>query len=81
MLADRAYGIHGVAADEIYNFALVVRPTEDTASAAAIDLGVGSERPMGVPDHSINTPYEGGPKCKAEGRDYWLDNVFDPGAS
>ena len=64
MLADRAYGIHDVAADEIYNFALVVRPTEDTASAAAIELGVGSERPMGVPDHTINTPYEGGRSAK-----------------
>lgn len=81
MLANRAYGIHDVAADEIYNFALAVRPTEDSASAAAIELGIGSERPMGVPDHTINTPYEGGPKCQLEGCDYWLDDVFDPGAS
>lgn len=81
MSANRAYGIHDVAADEIYHFALAVRPTENTASAAAIELGIGSEQPMGVPDHSINTPYEGEPKCKAEGRDYWLNVGFDPGAS
>lgn len=81
MLANRAYGIHDVAADEIYNFALTVRPTEATPAAAAIELGINSERLMSVPDHTINTPYEGGPKCPAGGCDYWLDNVFDPGAS
>lgn len=81
MLASRAYGIHDVAADEIYNFAVAVRPTDDTAAAAAMELGIGSERPMSVPDHMINTPYEGGRPCKLEGCDYWLDNVFDPGAS
>jgi hypothetical protein len=81
MLADRVSGIHDVAADELYNFALVVRPTDDTASAAAIELGIDSERPMSVPDHTINTPYPGGRACKLEGCDYWLDDVFDPGAS
>ena len=81
MLADRAYGIHDVAADEIYNFALGVRPPEETAPVAATELGIGSERPMAVPDHMINTPYEGGPTCKDGGCDYWNDNVFDPGAS
>lgn len=81
MLADRAYGIHDVAADEIYNFAMVARPAADTGSAAAIELGIGSERPMSVPDRTINTPHEGGRPCKLEGCDYWLDDVFDPGAS
>ncbi|MEK6633006.1 MAG: hypothetical protein AABY94_06795 [Nitrospirota bacterium] len=81
MLANRAYGIHDVAADEIYNFALTVRPVETTPAAAAIELSINSERPMSVPDHMINTPYEGGPKCPAGGCDYWADDVFDPGAS
>lgn len=81
MLVNRAYGIHDVAADEIYNFALTVRPTETASAAAAIELGINSERPMAVPNHTINTPYEGGPKCPTGGCDYWMDNVFDPGAS
>ena len=81
MLADRAYGIHDVAADEIYNFAILARPTADTGSVAVIELGIGNERPMSVPDHTINTPYEGGRPCQLEGCDYWLDDVFDPGAS
>lgn len=81
MLANRAYGIHDVAADEIYNFALMVRPTVEMPVAAVIELGAGNERPMAVPDHVINTPYEGGPKCPAGGCDYWMDDVFDPGAS
>ncbi len=81
MLADRAYGIHDVAADEIYNFALQVRPMEEPISLATSELGIASEQPMSVPDHTINTPYEGGSKCKDGGCDYWEDNVFDPGAS
>lgn len=80
MLADRAYGIHDVAADEIYNFVLQVRPTEEPLSFAT-ELGTASERPMSVPSNEINTPYEGGPKCKVGGCDYWEDQVFDPGAS
>lgn len=81
MLLGRAYGIHDVAADELYNFALGVRPLEPPISAVSFDLEIGTERPMSVPDHTINTPYEGGRPCKLEGCDYWLDNVFDPGAS
>jgi hypothetical protein len=81
MLANRAYGIHDVAADEIYNFAVMVRPAEEMPAVTAIELGIDSERPMAVPDHTINTPYEGGPKCPAGGCDYWMDDVFDPGAS
>jgi hypothetical protein len=81
MLLERAHGINDVAADEIYNFALSVRPTDQTASVEAIELGIGTERPMSVPDHSRNTGYEGGPWCKEGGCDYWLDDVFDPGAS
>lgn len=81
MLADRAYDIHDVAADEIYNFAMGAKPAADTGSVAVIELGISNERPMSVPDHTINTPYEGGRPCKLEGCDYWLDDVFDPGAS
>ncbi|HSN03761.1 MAG TPA: hypothetical protein VLS44_02175 [Nitrospira sp.] len=81
MLANRDNGINDVAADEIYNFAMTVRPMGETPAAAAPELGAGSERLMSVPDHTINTPYEGGPKCPAGGCDYWNDDVFDPGAS
>lgn len=81
MLANRDNGINDVAADEIYNFALMVRPMEEPNHAVASELEAVNERPMAVPDHTINTPYEGGPKCPAGGCDYWQDNVFDPGAS
>lgn len=81
MLANRHHGINDVAADEIYNFALMARPMEEPSPTAASELGTVNERPMSVPDHTINTPYEGGPKCPAGGCDYWQDNVFDPGAS
>ena len=81
MLLGRAHGIDAVAADELYNFALGARPPEASISALPLDSGLGTERPMSVPDHTINTPYEGGRPCKLEGCDYWLDNVFDPGAS
>ena len=60
MLADRAYGIHDVAADEIYNFALQVRPMGEPIALTTSELGIASEQPMSVPDHTINTPYEGG---------------------
>lgn len=81
MLVGRAYGINDVAADELYNFALNVRPTELSTSAGSYNLEIGTEKPMSVPDHTINTPYEGGRPCKLEGCDYWQDNVYDAGAS
>ncbi len=81
MLQERAYGIPDVAADEIYNFTVSVRPLDSIPSNAGLDLGVGTERPMSVPDHTLNTPYEGGPQCKEGGCDYWIDDVFDPGAA
>jgi hypothetical protein len=81
MLLGRSHGINDVAADELYNFALGVKPSEESTSAVPFDPEIGTERPMSVPDHTINTPYEGGRACKIEGCDYWLDNVFDPGAS
>ena len=82
MLAGRAHGINDVAADELYNFALGARPDQQAASAASLDLEIGTERPMSVPDHTIQTPYEGGPPCRsAAGCDYWLDDVYDPGAA
>ena len=84
MLADRKHGINDVAADEIYNFVLSVRPAESSDSTAAtspIELGPDTERPISVPDHTINTPYQGGKTCGSEGCDYWLDDVYDPGAA
>ena len=81
MLLERSHGINDMAADELYNFALGVKPPEPSTSAVSLDPELGAERPMSVPDHTINTPYEGGRVCKIEGCDYWLDKVFDPGAS
>ena len=81
MLLGRSHGINDVAADELYNFALGVKPPEPSTSAVPLDPEIGTERPMSVPDHTINAPYEGVRACKIEGCDYWLDNVFDPGAS
>ena len=84
MLRDRKHGINDVAADEIYNFTLSVRPNgsnESTALSAPMELGIDTERPISVPDFTVNTPYEGGPLCGAGGCDYWSNEVFDPGAS
>lgn len=81
MLVGRAHGINDVAADELYNFTQSAWQAEIPLSANSLDIGVGTERLMRVPDHEINTPYEGGPKCQQGGCDYWIDNVFDPGAS
>lgn len=81
MLVGRAHGINEVAADELYNFALSVRSNEQSPSAASSDLEIGNERPMSVPDHTIVTPFEGGTPCGLGGCDYWLDDVYDPGAA
>ena len=84
MLMDRRHGINDVAADEIYNFVVSVRPNgsnESSALNAPIELGTNTERPIRVPDFSVNTPYEGGPPCGSGGCDYWSNEVFDPGAS
>lgn len=84
MLMDRRHGINDVAADEIYNFVLSVRPNgsnETTALSSPIELGASTERPISVPDFTVNTPYEGGPPCGSTGCDYWGDDVSDPGAS
>ena len=84
MLVDRKHGINDVAADEIYNFVQSVRPAElndSTAATSPIELSPDTERPISVPDHTINTPYQGGKACEAEGCDYWLDDVYDPGAA
>lgn len=80
MLRTRAYGINEVAADELYNFALTLSTDDQSSSVTTLDT-VGSERPMSVPDHMVNTPYDGGPPCREGGCDYWLDDVFDAGAS
>ena len=84
MLMDRRHGINDVAADEIYNFALSVRPNgsnDTTALSSPIELGANTERPISVPDFTVNTPYEGGPVCGSAGCDYWGNDVWDPGAS
>jgi hypothetical protein len=77
MLADRAHGINDVAADEIYNFALGVRPTEEITSAAIPELGIGTERPMSVPDHSMDRSYES-TECDAS-CDFWAEDALIPG--
>lgn len=82
LLQDRAYGINDEAAAKLYSFALNVRPTEGPMPDIAMNTtGIEQETPMGVPDHTINTPYEGGPPCGPGGCDYWENDVFDPGAS
>lgn len=83
MLLTRAHGINDVAADELYNFALSVRPTEQESSSATIggiEIGVGTERPMAVPDHLRNTQDDGLTPClgfAGTGCDYWEDNMAD----
>jgi hypothetical protein len=81
MLLGRSHGINDVAADELYNFAIGVKPPEPPTSAMSNDLGNVKEISLSVPDHTINTPYEGHRACKPGGCDYWLDDVFDPGGS
>jgi hypothetical protein len=81
MLRTRAHGIDDVAADELSNLIAGLQQAAHSGAPIASELGIGTERPMSVPDHMINTPFEGGPPCQKEGCDYWLDNVFDPGAS
>ncbi|MGH7206179.1 MAG: hypothetical protein ACREI2_08220 [Nitrospiraceae bacterium] len=83
MLLTRAHGINDVAADELYNFALSVRPTEPQNSSAAIggiEIGVGTERPMAAPDHFANTRDDGLTSCvgfAGGGCDYWIDFMDD----
>lgn len=82
MLLTRAHGINDVAADELYNFALSVRPTEpqNTSAAGGIEIGVGTERPMAVPDHLANTRDDGITLCvrfAGGGCDYWEDFMAD----
>jgi hypothetical protein len=81
MLRTRAHGIDDVAADELSNLIAGLQQAAQSNTSTAGELEIGNERPMSVPDHLINTPYEGGPLCQKEGCDYWSDNVFDPGAS
>jgi hypothetical protein len=82
MLSTRAHGINDVAADEIYNFVLAVKPGDSDISTSGLELGIENQKPMSVPDHTLQTPYEGGPHCKSpEGCDYWIDDVYDPGAA
>ena len=81
MLAERRHGINDVAADEIYNLVLSVRPndtSETDATTSTIELGPNTERPISVPEHTVNTPYEGGKFCGADGCDYWLRRRVRP---
>lgn len=82
MLQDRSHGINEVSADELYNFTQNVRPAESGPATAGMEIGMEHERPMSVPEHISQTPYEGGPPCRSEtGCDYWMDDVYDPGAA
>ena len=81
MLQDRSYGINEVSADEIYNFTQNVRSVEPAPATAGLELGIEHERPMSVPEHITQTPFEGGPPCQSAGCDYWMDDVYDPGAA
>jgi hypothetical protein len=68
MLTMRANGINDAAADDLFQM------------ITSRELEPSNEMPVSVPDHSINTPYEGGRPCLADGCDYWRDDVFDAGA-
>jgi hypothetical protein len=57
-----------------------IMPNETPHQVTTIELGTENERPMSVPQHTIQTPYQGGPPCKPGGCDYWADDVFDAGA-
>jgi hypothetical protein len=80
MLRSRAHGISDVAADELTNYVQTIMPNETPHQVTTIELGTENERPMSVPQHTIQTPYQGGPPCKPGGCDYWADDVFDAGA-
>lgn len=81
MLSARAHGINDVAADELYNFAVSVRPNEPlgtTAGGNAIE-GI-SERKLSVPEASPNTRDDGVTPCvgfKGGACDYWIDDMYD----
>jgi hypothetical protein len=81
MLQERAYDLDDVTADELYNFTQSVRPLDHPTPTAGMELEIQHERPMSVPEHTIQTPYPGGPPCRAGGCDYWSDDVYDPGAA
>ncbi|BFU94089.1 MAG: hypothetical protein NTNFB02_08110 [Nitrospira sp.] len=81
MLSTREHGINDVAADEIYNFVLAVKPADADTATSGLELGIENQMPMSVPDHTLQKPYEGGPPCKIQGCDYWIDDVYDPGAA
>jgi hypothetical protein len=80
MLQARAHGINDVAADELYNFAVAIRPADEHISAIALELGPGSERPMSVPQSTQQTRDDGRTRCVgfADGScDYWIDDMYD----
>jgi hypothetical protein len=81
MLQERAYDLDDVTADELYNFTQSVRPLDHPTPTAGMELEIQHERPMSVPEHTIQTPYPGGPPCPTGGCDYWSNDVYDPGAS
>jgi len=83
MLQVRAHGISDVAADELYNLAIGVRPAEEQSTSLSTDvreLGAGRERLMGVPAHVPNTRDDGRTACVGfsdGGCDYWIDFMDD----
>jgi hypothetical protein len=79
MLLARDHGINDVAADELYNLALAVRPAEGPGTAA-LDQDVIHERPMSVPDDFPQTRDDGRTPCVGQpkgGCDYWTDFMDD----
>jgi hypothetical protein len=68
MLTTRANGIHEAAAEDLIQM------------MTSRELQPSFEMPVSVPDHAINTPYDGGRYCAPDGCDYWRDDVFDAGA-
>lgn len=68
MLTTRANGINEGAADDLFQM-MTSREIEPFY-----------EMLVSVPDHAINTPYDGGRPCLPDGCDYWRDDVFNAGA-
>ncbi|MGH7252097.1 MAG: hypothetical protein ACREIK_09640, partial [Nitrospiraceae bacterium] len=83
MLQVRAHGINDVAADDLYNLTISVKPTAEHPAALSTDsleVGLGRERQMAVPDHVPNTRDDGRTPCVGSsdgGCDYWIDFMDD----
>jgi hypothetical protein len=82
MLAGRAHGIHDVAADEIYNFVLVIKPMDEPTASMPTELRFVGDQARNVSNSLTKMSYENDRPCQINGGcDYWRDDVYDPGAS